>query len=104
MNKLEKDGLVAVLICTSYGAGWSTANAPEHRDVLLFDADIVQAVLDGRWKEVSRLAHEKTPGCYAASAAYLEVCWVPRGAQFEITEYDGCESLHVIGSREYITA
>ena len=46
MNKLEKDGKVAVMISPGFGAGWSTWNS-EFRDTLLFDAEIAQAVIDG---------------------------------------------------------
>lgn len=34
----------------------------------------------------------------------IEVCWVPKGSQFEIQEYDGSESLRIISRISYMTA
>ena len=46
MDKVIRDGKVAVLVSYGYGAGWSTWNSARS-DSLLFDPDIVQMVLDG---------------------------------------------------------
>ena len=67
MNKLEKDGKVAVMISPGFGAGWSTWNS-EFRDTLLFDAEIAQAVIDGDKAKAAQLAMEKCPGLCAGGA------------------------------------
>ena len=103
MNKLEKDGKVSVMISPGFGAGWSTWNS-EFRDTLLFDAEIAQAVIDGDKAEAARLAMEKCPGIYAGGADGLMVEWIDKGSVFEVEEYDGSESLHIIGSRDYSVA
>ena len=103
MNKLEKDGKVAVMISPGFGAGWSTWNS-EFRDTLLFDAEIAQAVIDGDKAKAAQLAMEKCPGLYAGGAGGaggLMVEWIDKGSAFEVEEHDGSESLHIIGSRDY---
>ena len=103
VEKYERDGKVAVLISTGYGAGWSTWNG-EHAEALTFDRDIVEAVLAGDIAEAIAIAKAKYPDGYYGGASDLAVMWLDKGAQFEIEEYDGSESLHVIGSRVYMTA
>lgn len=101
MKKLEKDGKVAVLVSPNYGAGWSTW-ATEHSEELCMDADIVEAVLAEDYKKAAEIATEKYGEyIYTGGVHDLVVEWVPKGAEFEITEYDGHESLHLIGGRKY---
>lgn len=103
MEKLERDGKVAVLVSHGFGAGWSTWNS-EHRETLCMDAEIVQAVLDADIARAVRIAKEKCGDFYEGGASGLEVHWVDKGAAFEIEEYDGSESLHVVGDRDYMVA
>ena len=105
MNKLEKDGKVAVMISPGFGAGWSTWNS-EFRDTLLFDAEIAQAVIDGDKAKAAQLAMEKCQGLYggAGGAVGLMVEWIDKGSVFEVEEHDGSESLHIIGGRDYPVA
>lgn len=95
MEKLIKDGAVAVLISPDFGAGWSTWNE-EHEEGLLFDRDIVEAVLDGNKDEAKRIAADKYPGAYLGGAAGLEVVWIEQGTTFTVEEYDGSESIRTI--------
>lgn len=103
MNKIERDGKVAVLVSDGFGAGWSTWNS-EHRETLCMDAEIVQAILDGAKMKAVEIAKQKCGDFYEGGIDGLHVEWVPKGCSFEIEEYDGVESLHVIGDREYMTA
>ena len=103
MNKLEKDGKVAVMISPGFGAGWSTWNS-DCRDTLLFDAEIAQAVIDGDKAKAAQLAMEKCPGLYTGGAGGLMVEWIDKGSVFEVEEYKGSESLHIIGGRDYLVA
>ena len=103
MNKVERDGWVAVLVSPGFGAGWSTCNS-RHRETLCMDADIVQAVLDKDIDKAVEIAKQKCGDFYADGAYNLIVKWVKKGAVFEIEEYDGSESLHVIGDRDYLVA
>lgn len=103
MNKLEKDGKVAVVISPGFGAGWSTWNTAI-RDALLFDPEIARAVLDGDRVKAASIAERKYPGGYFGGACDLTVEWLDKGTIFEVEEYDGSESLHIIGGRDYSVA
>lgn len=105
MEKYERDGCVAVLYSPEFGAGWSTW-AGEHKPILMFDKEIVQAVLDGDKEKAATLAQEKCGGDYVCviGAPDLEVSWVPKGQPFEITEYDGAESIRMIGNDSFEVA
>lgn len=103
MEKVEKDGKVAVLVSRGFGSGWSSW-VSEHAETLCMDAEIVQAVLDGDTAKAVEIAHAKCGEFYDGGSNGLEVEWVPKGTVFEIEEYDGSETLHVIGSRYYMVA
>lgn len=107
MNKIEKDGEIAVLYSPGYGAGWSTWNKGEFEERLLMDAEIVQAVLDEAEPEDIEAIVERLFGedeIYTGGVHQLQIKWIPKGCQFEVTEYDGSESIHIIGERQYFTA
>lgn len=104
VKKLERDGMVAVLYSPDFGGGWVSWNNTEHAETLAFDAEIVQAVLDGDNDEAAVIAARKCPGIYTGGSRDLKVKWLPKGTQFEINEYDGNESIHVIGSKKYLVA
>lgn len=103
MEKIERDGMVAVLVSHGFGAGWSTCNS-EYRETLCMDAEIVQAVLDGDKAKAVKIAKQKCCDFYDGGIDGLTVEWVKKGAAFEIDEYDGSESLHIIGDHDYMVA
>lgn len=103
MKKIERDGMVAVLVSHGFGSGWSTLNS-EHRETLCMDAEIVQAVLDGDKAKAVEIAKQKCGDFYEGGIDGLTVEWVKKGAEFEIDEYDGSETLHVIGDHVYMVA
>lgn len=110
--RMEKDGKVAVLYSPGCGAGWATWNGDEWKPLLTTHRDIVQAVLDGDRKKAGKLAEQLIREAVGQADVYvcvlgagdLEVEWLTKGSQFEIEEYDGSESIHVIGERGYQTA
>lgn len=101
--RLEKNGQVAVLYSPGYGAGWASWN-PEYKETLLFDKEIVEAVLRNDIEKAKELANEKAPGAYLGGGHQLEVRWLTKGTVFEIEEYDGNEEVYVIGERSYNVA
>jgi hypothetical protein len=103
MKKMIRKGKVAVLYSTGYGAGWYTWNYDEGTDIV-FDRDIVQAVLDKDFEKAKDIASKKYPNAYLGGVYNLKVAWIDKGSEFEIDEYDGAESIHVIGSRKYLKA
>jgi hypothetical protein len=91
MNKLIKDGMVAVLYSPGFGAGWYTWNyeCPE----ILFDPAIVEFVEKEKWAELETYVILKYPEIYKGGMTDLEVEWMPVGTEFKIIEYDGAESI-----------
>ena len=110
--RMEKDGKVAVLYSPGFGAGWATWNDDEWNPLITTHRDIVQAVLDGDKEKAGKLAEQLIREAVGKADAYvcvlgaddLKVEWLTKGSQFEIEEYDGSESIHVIGDRGYQTA
>lgn len=91
MDKVIKDGKVAVLVSHGYGAGWYSWSGNED---CLYDPEIVQLVLDKTpWQEIQKVAETKWPDDYWGGAQGLTVVWVPKNTKFRIDEYDGAESI-----------
>lgn len=94
VQKLIRDGKVAVLVSKGFGAGWSTWNHDETE--MLFDPEIAQLLEDGVPKhQIEKLASKKYPNAYLGGLGDLVVQWLPVGAKFIVEEYDGAESLLV---------
>lgn len=96
MEKVIRDGKVAVLVSPGFGAGWYSWNS--HKE-LLFHPKLIEMVeakrnaeIDEDWiKENLGLEH-----VYTGGAGDLEIQWVPQGTAFKIDEYDGSESLETM--------
>jgi hypothetical protein len=108
MNKVVKDGKVAVLVSPGFGAGWSTWN-PECIG-MLFDPEIVEFILRDdyefakRFDEIEALCAKKYPNAYCGGARDLMVAWVPEGAEFVVREYDGNEYLEMKDDIKWVIA
>ena len=87
MEKIVRDGKVAVAVSYGYGAGWST-----WAGVNPMDARFNQLFLDGKHDKAAALCKELGLG-YAGGARDVEIVWVPVGTEFRITEYDGSEGI-----------
>lgn len=100
MEKVIRDGKVAVVYSEGYGAGWSTWN--DGLEELVFHPKIVEMVLNGRQSEIDEdwLAEnlgEEYADVICCGAGDLTIEWVPIGTKFFITEYDGEEGIVTIG-------
>jgi hypothetical protein len=98
MEKIIRDGMVAVAVSPGYGAGWSTWNS-----ISPMDARFNQLFLDGKVDEVVRICDDESLG-YTGGAGNVEIRWVPVGTRFVINEYDGSESLMTIDDFGWIEA
>ena len=98
-EKLEKDGKIAVVYSPGFGAGWSSWHIGD-AEGLLFDREIAEAVLSGDRGEAVEIAQRKYGSTCWDGGRSLDVAWVPKGARFEISEYDGAESVRVFGPDE----
>lgn len=102
MEKVVRDGKVAVLYSPGFGAGWYTWNYGVTE--LVFDSIIVNAILEGDKQKALERAKEICPDGDFGGIADLVVGWVPVGEAFEITEHAGSESLKIIGQQSYFIA
>ena len=104
MNKVIRDGKVAVIVSPGFGAGWSSwawekmAHDGEeaYRDFMLFDSTLVTMV--EREDSVEAIESYVTaiyPHIYCGGASDLTIQWLPVGTAFRIHEYDGNESVEI---------
>jgi hypothetical protein len=102
MNKLIRDGMVAVLFSPDYGAGWYTWNPtmPE----LLFDPAIVKLVEEEKFDELQTYVELKYPDIYKGGMDELTVTWIPEGSLFRVNEYDGAETVEVQDDADWFVA
>jgi hypothetical protein len=94
MEKVIKDGKVAVLVSPGFGAGWGTWN--EEFPELVFHPKIVEMVLKGQQDRIDEEWLEDNLGekyafVYYGGCRNLEIKWLPIGKRFRIEEYDGSE-------------
>jgi hypothetical protein len=107
MDKVIRDGKVAVLVSGGYGAGWSTWFSGNRKEVLLFHPKIVEMVEGGRKNEIKSTWIEQELGLkdvYVGGVEGLYIEWIPVGTKFVIDEYDGAELLRTIDNYNWITA
>ena len=100
MEKVIRDGHVAVIISSGYGAGWSTWNPGPHGETLVFHPKLVELVESGQHNQdtVSAVLNElldkeEAEGIYLGGVEDLTIQWIPEGTKFKIEEYDGKEYL-----------
>jgi hypothetical protein len=101
MNKLIRDGKVAVLISPGFGAGWSTWN--QELPEMLFDSGMAGLVLVGDKGQMRVYASIKWPGAYLGGLEDLAVEWVDQGQLIKINESDGSESIEYRDRDNWIT-
>ena len=111
MEKVIRDGEVAVLYSPDFGAGWYTWNT-EH-PAILYDPTVVKWVMDGKpsgvdWVRLVATLDEKYPGCYLGGPRGglrdLQIRWVPIGTRFYVDEYDGNETVVLEKDVEWLVA
>ena len=99
MNKVIRDGKVAVLVSPGYGAGWSTWAYRVDEDnpgFMLHDPTLVTMVERGDSVEaIEAYVTAKHPDTYCGGADDLTIQWLPVGTAFRIHEYDGYESVEI---------
>jgi len=102
MEKVIRDGHVAVLYSPGYGAGWYSWHGIEE---LLYDP-VVVGMVERKIPEdvIVSYCDEKYDGDgYFGGADDLIVEWVPVGTQFRVHEYDGSETLECKDAMNWIT-
>jgi len=105
MEKVIRNGKVAVLISGGFGAGFYTWNL-DHKE-LLFHPILVEMVKTGKSKEITpELIEEKLgiANVYTGGVSDLRIVWIEEGTKFEVTEYDGAESLRTLANFDFFIA
>ena len=103
MDKVIRDGKVAVLYSPGYGAGWYSWH---DRKELLFDPQIVEMVENNAKADIPKYVVDKYGEEYVCTLGSedLRIEWIPEGTHFEIDEYDGYESVRYLGDITFIIA
>lgn len=104
MEKVVRDGKVAVLVSIEYGAGWYTWNGVTQGEQILFDPEIVEWVEQGKPKGRIPYFEQKYPDAYFGGFEDLVIGWIPVGEKFVIDEYDGYESIRMLDDVIWMTA
>ncbi len=92
MDKVIRDGEVAILYSPGYGAGWYTWNYCTYGEELIFDPGLVDLV-ERSSGDIYEYVKNKWPDAYTGGLDALKVEWLPVGTQFVIDDYDGNESI-----------
>lgn len=101
MDKVIKDGKVAVLISCGFGAGFYTWGAPIEA---IFDPKLVELVESEDFDGANEYVKNTYSGVYTDGVRDLVVVWVDEGEDFIINEYDGSETIQLKNKTEWITA
>lgn len=90
MEKVVRNGNVAVLYSPGFGAGWGSWN--DDYPAMVFDPIIVAMVETQDFTDFENYCEKTYPDAYC-SRANLTVGWVPVGEKFRIDEYQGSERI-----------
>jgi hypothetical protein len=108
VNKVIRDGKVAVILSPGFGAGWSTwsyRGEEDYRDFMLFDPTLVDMIERNESAEtIETYVTFVHPGTYCGGADDLTIQWLPVGTAFRIHEYDGSESVEIRDDIEWTIA
>ena len=101
MEKVIKDGKVAVIVSPDFGGGWSTWADEDQKLTALFDRRFVEAVENKASVDIRELCEEvfgEGTNFYPSGWESTVIEWVPEGEHFIIDEYDGFERLNLVHS------
>jgi hypothetical protein len=101
MEKVIRDGKVAVLVSYGYGAGFHSWGAPVEA---IFDPTLVDLVENKKIQDAITYVENTYPDTYSGGVEDLGIEWIPEGAKFIINEYDGRESLQLMDDTDWLTA
>ena len=104
MEKLIRDGQVAVIYSPGFGAGWYSWNNVHYGDELIFDPVLAAYIDEGKIDEAKTYVTMRFPDAYDGSVEDLVVQWIPEGTAFRIHEYDGSESIEIKEEMNWVIA
>ncbi len=102
MEKVIREGKVAVIISQGHGAGWYSWNSEYPQ--LLFHPKLVEMIEEGKRNEIDEEWVERHLGIemYAGGASGLSIEWLPVGTRFMVEEYDGAERILTVDNLMHI--
>ncbi len=101
MEKVIREGKVGVLVSPHFGAGFLTWGAPIEA---IFNPTLIELVEQQKVQEAIDFVESTWDGVYSGGVQDLVVAWIPEGTKFQITEYDGSESIELLDEINWITA
>jgi hypothetical protein len=101
MEKVIKNGKVAVLVSHGYGGGFYTWGAPVEA---IFDPTLVDLIENDKIQDAIDYVKKTYPDAYEGGVGTLDIEWIPEGSKFIINEYDGSESLQLMDDTNWLTA
>lgn len=101
MEKVVKDGKVGVLVSPGFGAGFLTWGAPIEA---IFNPTLIGLVENEKLQEAIDFVEKTWDSIYTGGVQDLKVEWIPEGTKFQITEYDGSESIELLDEVNWIKA
>jgi hypothetical protein len=101
LDKVIRDGKVAVLYSPGFGAGWFTWH---HIEELVYDPRVVHYVETGEKELITSYVEELYPDVYCGGVDDLAIEWIKEGALFRINEYDGNESIETKEEVDWLVA
>lgn len=107
MNKIIRDGKIAVLYSPGYGAGWFTWNS-DHPE-LMFHPQLVEWAEKGLPEgiDLEDWCKQELDIDYVYTGGWdnIKITWLTQGTIFRINEYDGSESIEILNiDSNYFTA
>lgn len=104
VDKVVRDGKVAVLYSPGFGAGWSTW-AGGNEEFYVFDGGLValaeRKATSGDVEDYLKEKFGQDHYHYLGGWEQVRIEWLDQGARFVIEEYDGSESLRVVDDLRY---
>ena len=101
MNKVIRDGKVAVLISHGWGAGFGSWGTPIEA---VFDPKLVELVESEDFDGAVKYVETTYPGTNTGGVEDLYIEWIDEGEEFIINEYDGNESIQLKSKTPWIIA
>ena len=104
MDRVIRDGKVAVVYSPGFGSGWGSTN-PDSPEII-FDPYIVACVESRDWDRLRVYMELKFPDLYVSKFGLddLDIAWLPVGTEFIIHEYDGNETIQLRNSFKWLIA
>jgi len=109
VEKLVRDGQVAILISPNYGAGWYTWN-DSRKKWMLWHKELVEAIENKNFEKAKRVAKKANQefsngsDIYLGAIEELQIVWLPKGTLFKVSEYDGSEFIKKFSDEIYMEA